>query len=72
VAHGSAGAELDLAQGQCERHGRERDQHRIKRAWGLSLIVANVVIHVFGLGMINERFVEVVGLMAARWQRRAG
>ena len=29
-------------------------------AWSLPLIVANVVIHVVGLGMINERFVEVV------------
>ena len=26
VAHRSGPAELDLAQGQCERHGRERDQ----------------------------------------------
>ena len=29
-------------------------------AWSLPLIVANVVIHVVGLGMINGRFVEVV------------
>jgi hypothetical protein len=28
--------------------------------WSLPLIVANVLIHVVGLGMINERFVEVV------------
>jgi hypothetical protein len=29
-------------------------------AWSLPLIVANVLIHVVGLGMIKERFVEVV------------
>ena len=30
-------------------------------AWGLPLIVLNVVIHVLGLGLINERIVARVG-----------
>jgi hypothetical protein len=28
VTHRSGPAELDLPQGQCQRHGRERDQHQ--------------------------------------------
>jgi len=30
-------------------------------AWGLPLILLTVVIHVFGLGFINERVVLVLG-----------
>jgi len=34
--------------------------------WGLPLILLTVVIHVFGLGIINERVVRVLGRMIDR------
>jgi hypothetical protein len=35
-------------------------------AWSLPLIVMNVVIHVVGLGLVNARFVTVMGRSAER------
>jgi hypothetical protein len=35
-------------------------------AWGLPLIVLNVSLHVIGLGFINAKIIEIVGLMENR------